>query len=124
MLPDMAAVTAHMAKHAALIKPKFDIVLETLAAELNDDFGVWNKPVGGYFLAFDSKPGLATEIIQFAADAGVKLTPAGSTFPYKKDPNNSNIRIAPTAPPLSEIAKATEVFAVCVQLATLNSLTA
>jgi len=122
MFPNMASVTAHMAKHAALIKPKFDVVLETLADELSDDFGSWNEPQGGYFLAFDSKPGLATEIIRLAAEAGVKLTPAGSTFPYKKDPENSNIRIAPTAPPLAEITKAIEVFAVCVQLATLNSL--
>ena len=113
-----------MAKHAELIKPKFDAVLQVLDTELNDDFGTWNKPEGGYFLAFDSKPGLATEIISLAADAGVKLTPAGSTYPYKKDPNNSNIRIAPTAPPLAEIAKAVEVFAVCVQLATLNDICA
>ena len=124
MLPDMKAVSAHMAKHAELIKPKFDAVLHTLEAELNEDFGRWNKPQGGYFLAFDSKPGLATEIIRLAAEAGVKLTPAGSTYPYKRDPNNSNIRIAPTAPPLAEITKAVEVFAVCVQLATLNDICA
>ena len=124
MFPDMDAVTTHMKKHCDLIKPKFDIVLDTLAKELNEDFGTWNTPQGGYFLAFDSQPGLATEIIRLAAEAGVKLTPAGATFPYKQDPNNSNIRIAPTAPPLAEIAKATEVFAVCVQLATLNSLSA
>lgn len=124
MLPDMDAVMAHMAKHRDLIKPKFDIVLETLAKELSEDFGSWNEPLGGYFLSFDSQPGLATEIIRLAAEAGVKLTPAGSTFPRKQDPENRNIRLAPTAPPLSEIAKATEVFAVCVQLATLNSLVA
>lgn len=122
MFPDMEAVTSHMAKHRNLIKPKFDVVIETLARELSADFGSWNEPEGGYFLAFDSKPGLATEIIRLAAEAGVKLTPAGSTFPYKKDPQNSNIRIAPTAPPLAEISKAIEVFAVCVQLATLNSM--
>lgn len=122
MFPDMDAVTAHMKKHCELIKPKFDMVLESLDRELSDDFGSWNKPEGGYFLAFDSKPGLATEIIRLAAEAGVKLTPAGSTFPGKNDPQNTNIRIAPTAPPLAEITKAIEVFAVCVQLATLNSL--
>ena len=122
MLPDMDAVTEHMKKHADLIKPKFDVVRETLARELSDDFGQWNDPEGGYFTSFDSRPGLATEIIRLAGEAGVKLTPAGSTFPHKKDPENRNIRIAPTAPPLEEITKAVEVFAVCVQLATLNSM--
>ncbi len=122
MFPDMDAVTAHMKKHKDLIKPKFDVVLETLGNELSQDFGTWNEPEGGYFVSFDAKPGLASIIIALAADAGVKLTPAGSAFPYKQDPRDCNIRLAPTAPPLAEITKAIEVFAVCVQLATLNSL--
>jgi len=122
MLPNLEAVTAHMAKHRDLLRPKFDVVLETLGNELNEDFGTWNQPEGGYFLSFDSNPGLASTIIALAADAGVKLTPAGSAFPYKQDLQDCNIRLAPTAPPLAEITKAIEVFAVCVQLATLNSL--
>ena len=81
----------------------------------------WNSPRGGYFISLDTRPGLATSIISMAADAGVKLTPAGATFPYGKDPENKNIRLAPTFPELAELESAMDVFVTCVELASLNA---
>ena len=81
----------------------------------------WNSPRGGYFISLDTRPGLATTIISMAADAGVKLTPAGATFPYGKDPENKNIRLAPTFPELAELESAMDVFVTCVELASLNA---
>jgi len=122
-LPDLAAVKSHMAKHAALLRPRFACVLETLEQTLGNDgtYATWLKPEGGYFVSVDTHPNLASEVIQLAKGAGVKLTPAGSTYPYKKDPDNSNIRIAPSFPTLPELEKAMEVFTVCVKLATVKS---
>jgi len=119
-LPDMKAVQAQMKKHAAVLKPRFDCALKKLESELNADYGSWGKPQGGYFVSFDTQPGLATTVVQLANDAGVKLTPAGSTYPYKKDPHNKNIRIAPSFPTLAELDKAMEVFVLCVKLTTVN----
>jgi len=119
-LPDMNAVRAQMKKHAAVLKPRFDCALKKLESELNADYGSWGKPLGGYFVSFDTQPGLATTVVQLANDAGVKLTPAGSTYPYKKDPQNKNIRIAPSFPTLAELDKAMDVFVLCVKLATVN----
>ena len=81
----------------------------------------WNKPAGGYFISLDTRPGLATVIIKMASNAGVKLTPAGATFPYGDDPDNRNIRLAPTFPSLTELEKAMDVFVTCVELASLNA---
>ena len=81
-------------------------------------------PEGGYFISFDTLPGLAKTVVGMAADAGVKLTPAGATFPYGRDPEDKNIRIAPSVPTVDEITKATEVFVNCVKLATVNKLLA
>jgi DNA-binding transcriptional MocR family regulator len=121
-LEDMDKVRAHMAKHRDLIKPKFDMVLNKLETALGGkDIATWTSPRGGYFFSLDTKPGLATGIVELAANAGVKLTPAGATFPYGKDPENTNIRIAPTYPSLSELEKAMDVFVTCVELATLNA---
>ena len=125
-LPDLNAVKMHMLKHAAILKPRFDCVLKKLEIGLGNDgsdnqYGSWVKPQGGYFVSFDAKPGLAAEIIKLANDAGVKLTPAGSTFPYRKDPDNKNIRIAPSFPTLAELDKAMDVFVLCVKLATLRN---
>lgn len=124
-LKDMDTVNAHMQKHAAIMKPRFDAVLNTLQCELGDSgMGEWTTPLGGYFISFDSRPGLAREIIKLAAGAGVKLTPAGATFPYGNDPDDKNIRLAPTFPTVDELQKAMEVFVVCVKLASVRQVLA
>ena len=111
----------HMDQHAELLRPRFDAVLKGLESGLaGTGAGEWITPQGGYFISFDTLPGLATKVVAMAADAGVKLTPAGATFPYGKDPNNSNIRIAPSVPSVAEIEAATEVFVACVKLATVR----
>ncbi len=119
MFPDEASLASHMTRHAELIRPKFAAVLEALDAELAE-YGNWTQADGGYFISFDTEPGLASEVVRLAAEAGVKLTPAGATFPYGKDPQDRNIRIAPTLPPLEEVVKAMEVFVCCVKLATVR----
>ena len=118
---DMAGIEAHMKKHAAMIRPKFEAVNEILARELGEK-GVaeWSHPQGGYFISLDTPDGCATQAVRMAAEAGVKFTDAGATFPYKKDPRGRNIRIAPTFPSLGEIRLAMEVLAVCIQLASLE----
>ena len=112
---DMNGVRDHMRKHAAIIKPKFDVVEEVLQAELGE-YGVatWSKPNGGYFTNLDVPDGCARAIVAMAAEAGVKMTKAGATFPYGKDPRDRNIRIAPTLPSLDEIRQAMELLAICV----------
>lgn len=120
-LRDKATIDAHMQKHADLLKPRFDAVLEKLDQELSGTgMASWTKPKGGYFISLDTRPGLAKEIIKLAADIGVKLTPAGATFPYGNDPEDKNIRIAPSFPPIADLAKATEVFIVCLKLASVR----
>jgi DNA-binding transcriptional MocR family regulator len=112
---------SHMKKHAALIKPKFDLVQKHLSEGLTGKgMGNWTVPQGGYFISFDTLNGLAKEVIKLTNEMGVKLTPAGSTFPYKKDPNDCNIRIAPTFPNLAEIDKAMPVFICAVELASVR----
>lgn len=107
-----------MQKHAAIIKPKFDCVLAALEKGLgNRAMGSWTAPQGGYFISFYTLPGLASEIVRLAGEAGVKLTPAGAAFPYGKDPEDSHIRLAPTFPTVAELQQAMEVFVTCVQLA-------
>lgn len=114
---DRAGLQAHMHQHAAIIKPKFDIVLEILESELGDkNLASWSKPQGGYFISLDTLPGCAQKIVATAAAAGVLLTPAGATFPYGKDPNDKNIRLSPTFPPVSELKQAMELVVLCVQL--------
>jgi len=121
LLRDFDTLLAHMDRHAALLRPRFDAVLDTLERELGaSGMGTWGKPRGGYFVSFDTRPGLAREVVRLAAEAGVKLTPAGATFPYGKDPQDRNIRLAPSFPALAEIQQAMEVFAVCVQLASVR----
>jgi len=118
---DMAGVNAHMDKHAELLRPKFDAVERVLRQHL-DGKGVaeWTRPRGGYFVSIDTLPGCAREVVAMAAKAGVKLTSAGATFPYGKDPQDRNIRIAPSLPSLPEIEKAMEVLAVCIQRVSLS----
>lgn len=120
-LKDYAGVLEHMDGHAELLRPRFAAVLDTLERELaGTGMGTWSRPQGGYFVSFDTRPGLAKEVVRLAAEAGVKLTPAGATFPYGKDPADSNIRIAPSFPTQAEIEQAMEVFVVCVKLASVR----
>jgi len=120
---DIEGIKAHMKVHAGIVRPKFEAVLNRLDQELNGlEIGWWVKPRGGYFISFDSMPGCADKIVAKAKEAGVIMTGAGATFPYKKDPNNSNIRIAPTFPTTKELAAATDLFIVCVKLVSVEQL--
>jgi aspartate/methionine/tyrosine aminotransferase len=125
-LKDKENIERHMEKQKAILKPKFDLVLKHLDNAFagktisNEAVGHWTEPRGGYFVLFDTQAGLAQEVIALTGAAGVKLTPAGATWPYGKDPNNSNIRLAPSFPQLQEIDAAMEVFTLCVELATLQ----
>ena len=123
-LRDNEGIAAHMAKHRAIIRPKFDLVQNKLEASLGGkNIATWTRPRGGYFVSLDTRPGLASRVIEMAGAAGVKLTPAGATFPYGRDPEDRNIRIAPTYPSIDELDRAMDVFVTCVELATLNSET-
>lgn len=116
-------LTVHMKKHADLLRPKFDLVLDVLHKELDGlEIGQWVSPQGGYFISFDSMPGCAKAIVQKAKDAGVIMTNAGATYPYGLDPNDSNIRIAPSFPTLSELAKAMQIFTLCVKLVSVEKI--
>ncbi len=120
---DLDGLHEHMRKHARLIRPKFELVLNTLDTELGGlGIGSWTHPHGGYFISFDSMDGCAKAIVAKAKEAGVVLTEAGATFPYGKDPRDSNIRIAPTFPTLEELGKAVEIFVLCVKLASVEKL--
>ncbi len=112
-----------MRRHAALIKPKFDAVLERLDASLAGlDIATWTAPKGGYFISFDTMPGLARRVVELAKSAGVTLTPAGATFPHGRDPEDKNIRIAPTFPKLADVEAAADVFTLCVEVASIERL--
>lgn len=111
----------HMQAHADLLNPRFNAVLERLEANFkNSDALSWTSPQGGYFVSVDTQEGLAKKVGALAAELGVKLTPAGATFPYGKDPKDTNIRIAPSFPKLADIEKAMDAFVVCVKLATVE----
>ena len=113
----------HMRKHAAIIRPKFEYLIGALDKELGGlEIGEWTRPIGGYFVSFDSLDGCAKEIVAKCKEAGVVLTGAGSAYPYKKDPDDRNIRLAPTFPPLEDLKKAAEVFILCVKLVSVNKL--
>ncbi|GAA4832991.1 aminotransferase class I/II-fold pyridoxal phosphate-dependent enzyme [Algivirga pacifica] len=115
---DFNGLKEHMKKHAAIIKPKFDAVLEVLERELGGKgLANWTNPNGGYFISLDLNEGQAKKVVALANELGVKLTGAGATFPYKNDPKDSNIRLAPTYPSIEEIKKAMEVVCLCVELA-------
>ncbi|MCR5799464.1 MAG: aminotransferase class I/II-fold pyridoxal phosphate-dependent enzyme [Lachnospiraceae bacterium] len=114
---------AHMKKHAEIVRPKFELVLGTLEREIGElGIGSWTKPNGGYFVSFNALNGCAKKIVGMCKEAGVTLTGAGATYPYKKDPDDSNIRIAPTFPPIDELEKALEIFVLCVKLASVEKL--
>lgn len=120
---DLDGLKSHMKKHGDLLRPKFEAVLDILDAELTGlEIGNWNKPKGGYFISFDAMPGCAKSIVAKCKSLGVILTGAGATFPYGKDPEDSNIRIAPTFPTPEEMLEATKIFVLCVKLASVEKL--
>ncbi len=120
---DINGMREHMKKHAAILRPKFELVQKRLNEELGGlGIGTWSNPVGGYFVSFNAINGCAQTIVSMCKEAGVTMTGAGATYPYKKDPNDSNIRIAPTFPPITELEKALEVFVLCVKLASIQKL--
>jgi DNA-binding transcriptional MocR family regulator len=122
-LKDTSNLAAHMEKHQLLLGPKFDLVQTKLETGIgNKGIASWTNPNGGYFVSLDTMPGIAKEVVRLAADAGVKLTPAGATYPYGLDSADKNIRIAPTFATLDELDQALDVFIVCLELAAINKL--
>jgi DNA-binding transcriptional MocR family regulator len=120
---DIEGMKKHMEKHAEIMRPKFEAVLEILKEELGGlDIAGWNHPMGGYFISFDAMEGCAKKIVEKAKEAGVILTDAGATYPYKNDPKDSNIRLAPSYPSLEELKQATLLFTICVRLVSLEKL--
>ena len=120
---DIHGMTEHMRKHADIIRPKFEAVEEIFDRELGGlEIGEWTKPKGGYFISFDALPGCAKEIVSRAKKAGVTMTGAGATWPYGKDPQDSNIRVAPTYPTLEDLKVAAELFTLCVKIVSAEKL--
>ncbi len=122
---DINGLKEHMKKHAELMRPKFEAVLDVLNEELAGlEIGSWIKPRGGYFISFDAMEGCAKEIVAKCKDAGVIMTGAGATYPYGNDPKDSNIRIAPSFPTPEEMHEAAKLFALCVKLVSVEKLLA
>ena len=120
-LRDKAHTLALMKKHAAILKPKVDMVTDTLAREIAPlGIAAWHTPKGGYFVSVNTAPGLAKRTLALCKEAGVVMTDAGATFPYGRDPQDSNIRIAPSLPPVEELEQAMAVFCCCLKLAALE----
>ncbi|MGM9646508.1 MAG: aminotransferase class I/II-fold pyridoxal phosphate-dependent enzyme [Eubacteriales bacterium] len=118
---DIHGMVEHMRRHADILRPKFEMVEETLERELGGlEIGTWTSPRGGYFISFDSLPGCAKKIVARCKKAGVIMTGAGATYPYGKDPRDSNIRIAPSYPPLNDLKLAAEIFALSVKLCSVE----
>lgn len=122
-LKDKAGVLALMAEHARILRPKFDLVHRVLEREIADT-GVchWKKPKGGYFISLSAYPGTAADVVHMAKACGVELTPAGNPYPHGRDPHDSNIRIAPSFPPLAELELAVEVLCTCIRIAALEKM--
>jgi DNA-binding transcriptional MocR family regulator len=122
-LPDAESVYAHMMKHAAILRPKFEACQKVLNEELGfDDLWHWTKPNGGYFVSFYAMPGTATKIVTMCKEAGVALTPAGASYPYGKDPSDSNIRLAPSFPGIEDIEKAVRILTICAKITAVDKL--
>lgn len=120
---DFNGMLEHMKKHAEIIRPKFEAVLTALDNELTPlGIATWTRPNGGYFIALDTMEGCAKRVVSLCKEAGVVMTGAGATYPYGKDPKDSNIRIAPTYPSTEELTQACEIFTTCVKLASLDKL--
>lgn len=122
-LKDKAGVEAHMQKHAAILKPKFDAVLSAFDDKLaGKGIASWTKPNGGYFISLDVYEGCANRTVALCKEAGVTLTGAGATYPYGKDPEDKNIRIAPTFPSRDELCKAVEILCLCVEISAIEKI--
>ncbi len=122
-LKDKAHTVQIMKRHGAILAPKFSTVLEILESELSGcGFASWIKPQGGYFVSLNTMPGTAKRALALCKEAGVEMTPAGASYPYGKDPQDTNIRIAPSFPPVEELKKAMDVFCTCLKLAALEKL--
>ena len=122
-LQNKAHTLALMQRHAAILRPKFHAVLDALDSEIAPlGIGGWKRPVGGYFVSYDAMPGTAKRALALCKEAGVTMTGAGATFPYGVDPQDSNIRIAPSLPPVEELQQAIAIFCLCVKLAALEKL--
>ena len=122
---DIHGMTEHMRKHADVIRPKFEAVEEIFDRNLSGlGIGEWTKPKGGYFISFETLPGCAKNVVAHAKKAGVTMTGAGATWPYGKDPKDTNIRVAPTFPSLSDLKTAAELFTLCVRIVSLEKLIA
>ena len=120
---DIEGIRAHMKLHAAILRPKFQMVLDTLEQQLGDTgIASWHKPNGGYFVSVNLMDGCARETVRLLKEAGVVMTGAGATYPYGKDPHDANIRIAPTYPPLDELKTAMELFCICAELVCAQKL--
>ena len=116
-------VVAHMQKHKAILAPKFELVISKLTKELGDkNIASWHNPNGGYFVSVNVLNGCAKKVVALCKEAGINLTGAGATYPYGIDPNDSNIRIAPSFPPLDELAKALDIFCLCTKIAAIEKL--
>ena len=121
---NLQGIEDHMKKHAAILKPKFDAVQDILNKELaGKNIASWSKPDGGYFVSLDTIDDCAKAVVDMAANGGTKLTPAGATFPYGKDPRDRNIRISPSLPSVEDIKLAMELVGICVQLVSINRIT-
>ena len=122
-LKDKAHTLEIMKQHATVMAPKFRLVLSYLEQEIKPlGFAQWNEPKGGYFVSLNTMHGTAKHALDLCKEAGVIMTKAGATFPYGQDPNDSNIRIAPSLPPLEDLEKALDVFGTCLKLAALEKL--
>ena len=120
---DLDGIRAHMRRHADVIRPKFEIVERTFDEQLEGlGIGSWTVPNGGYFISFETLEGCAKKVVSRCKKAGVTLTGAGATYPYHRDPADSNIRIAPTYPSVEDLAKAADLFALCVKLVSVEKL--
>ena len=120
---NLEGVKAHMMKHAAQMRPKFEATLKVLKEELTGlGIGTWSEPRGGYFISFDAMEGCAKAIVAKCKDAGVVLTNAGATFPYGNDPKDSNIRIAPSFPTPEEMELASDIFVLCVKIVSIEKI--
>ena len=120
---DISGMVDHMRKHADVIRPKFEAVLDAFDRNLSGlQIGEWTRPYGGYFISFESMDGCAKKIVHLAKKAGVTMTEAGATWPYHQDPKDSNIRVAPTYPPLEDLKVAAELFTLCVRIVSAKKL--
>ena len=120
---DIHGIEEHMKKHAAILRPKFEMIINTFNEELaGREIGSWITPKGGYFIAFEALEGCAKEIVAKAKKAGVTMTPAGAPYPYGKDPKDSTIRIAPSYPTTEDLKMATDIFVTCVKLVSIDKI--